>query len=306
MGSSSSERQPRGLSDEPQLSLVIVNWNAGNALADCLSSLERHPPSRPWDATVVDNCSSDGSVDHVRRHTPWVKLLVNDRNRGLAAANNQGIRSSRGGAIVISNPDVVYGPGSLDALCELSERRSRAAFVFARIVHPSGEVQTSAGDLPTLRQALLGRQAARRAALGEPAGFWWDGWAHDEERQIGHGLEACYLARRAAVEEIGLQDEDFFLDWEGIDWAARAREAGWEVWFCPRAEVIHAGGASIRQAEARWVVASHRGIYRYFRKRMPAAARPLLASALATRAAVKLGAVWAGARMYERAHRTTA
>jgi len=112
--------------------------------------------------------------------------------------------------------------------------------------------------------------------------------------------------RRAAVEEIGLQDEDFFLDWEGIDWAARAQEAGWEVWFCPRAEVTHSGGASIRQAEARWVVASHRGIYRYFRKRMPAAARPLLASALATRAAVKLGAVWAGARMYERAHRTAA
>ena len=88
------------------------------------------------------------------------------------------------------------------------------------------------------------------------------------------------------MDEIGLQDEDFFLDWEGIDWAARAREAGWEVWFCPAAEVVHVGGASIRQAEARWVLASHKGIYRYFRKRRPAVARPCLAAALAALAAM--------------------
>jgi len=75
------------------------------------------------------------------------------------------------------------------------------------------------------------------------------------------------------------------------------------VWFCPAAEVVHTGGASIRQAEARWVLGTHRGIYHYFRKRRPAMARPLLAMALAARGAVKLAAVSAGARMYDRAHR---
>jgi len=108
--------------------------------------------------------------------------------------------------------------------------------------------------------------------------------------------------RKAALAEIGLQDERFFLDWEGIDWSARAHTAGWEVWFCPAARVRHIGGVSIRQAPLRWVVHSHRGMYRYFAKRRPPAARPLLAIAIAARAAVKAALVAARLPLYERAH----
>ena len=100
-----------------------------------------------------------------------------------------------------------------------------------------------------------------------------------------------------------MQDERFRLDWEGIDWMARFRDAGWEVWLCPAAEVVHLGGASIRQVPFRWVVSSHRGMYRYFAKRRPAYWRPVLASLFGARAAVKLAATAAGVAMYERGHR---
>ena len=288
----------------PAVSIVIVNWNARRVLLDCLASIERHPPSVPWEAIVVDNGSTDGSVAAATGAAPSTRIVANDTNRGLAAANNQGISAARAEAIVISNPDVVFRPGAIDALLATADRHPRAAFVVARLLHADGSVQTGAGDLPTLADALLGRQVARRRAThGQTQGFWWDGWGHDEERPVGHGAEACYLVRGEALADIGLQDEGYVLDWEGLDWSARAWDAGWEIWFCPAAEVIHVGGASVRQVPARWVVQSHRGMYRYFRSRRSVVARPLLWTAFATRAAFKLVGVAARLPLHERALR---
>ncbi len=249
------------------VSIVIVSWNPGEYLRACLRSLVEHPPLCSWDAVVIDNASNDGSAERARAEFPWAEVIVNATNRGLAAANNQGIEASTGEAILLCNPDVVFREGSIDALLDLFARRPRAAFAIPRLLHPDGTLQTGTGDLPTIGDALLGRRSAyRRAADGTSRAFWWDGWAHDEERQIGHGAEAAYLVRRSALPEIGLQDERFELDWEGIDWAARAAETGLEVWFTPRSEIVHAGGVSISQASTRWVLTTHRGMARYMRK----------------------------------------
>lgn len=319
-----------------QVSVIIVNWNARDALLGCLQSLATYPPvglgtgrptgadpppagadplagaeppragaeGRTWEIIVVDNGSVDGSVDAVRSRYPHVRVIANPNNRGLPAANNQGIALASGAALLICNPDVVFQPGAAAALVGLLARHPRAGIVIPRLRYPDGGLQTSAGDLPTLGEALKGRQAQRqRRATGLPAGFWWDGWAHDEERPIGRGHEAAYVVRRAAADEVGPQDERFRLDWEGIDWTARFHDAGWEIWLCPDAEVVHLGGASIRQVPFRWVVSSHRGMYRYFAKRRPAYWRPALAAMIGGRAAVKLAATAGGLAMYERAHR---
>jgi GT2 family glycosyltransferase len=283
--------------------VVIVTWNAKGQLLECLTALRRNPPSVPWDAIVIDNGSNDGTVDALRREAPWAQEVANPRNRGLAAANNQGIAATTGDYILIANPDTTVCAGAVDALVAALDRHERAAFAIPRLLHPDGSVQVSAGDLPTLSEALLGRQMQRRG--GTESGFWWDGWAHDEARTIGRGHEACYLVRREAVNEVGLQDERFVLDWEGIDWTARARALGWEVRFEPSAEVVHLGGASIRQARFRWIISSHRGMYRYFAKRSSVAARPIIAFLVATRGALKAIASLPGRRTpvsYERAH----
>jgi N-acetylglucosaminyl-diphospho-decaprenol L-rhamnosyltransferase len=286
------------------VSVVIVSWNVRESLLACLRSLSAHPPSGSWEAIVIDNASADGTVDAVRREAPWARVIVNATNRGLAAANNQGLREAGGRVIVVSNPDVEYRAGAIDALVDLLGRRPRAAFAFARLLDPDGTVLTCAGDPPTLLGALRGRQAVRPLRDGEtPSGYWWDGWAHDREVQIGHGLEACYAIRRDALEEIGLQDEGFWLDWEGVDWVTRARESGWQVWFCPSAEVVHLGGSSVRQVPLRWIVHSHRGIYRFFAKRSPVIVRPLLALIVLARAVVKLLVQAARVDLYGRAYR---
>ncbi len=288
--------------NQPELSVVIVNWNAGPALAGCLASLAEHPPSVPYEVVVVDNGSTDGSARAARAANPGLRLIENGRNRGLPAANNQGIVAARAPKLLISNPDVVYGPGAVDALLDTLARHPTAAIVVPRLRYEDGSVQTSVGDLPTLGEALAGRQAQRRRGpSGPPAGFWWDGWAHDEERRVGRGHEAAYLVARQAVEEVGLQDERYFLDWEGIDWTERMTAAGWEVWFTPAAEVVHLGGVSIRQVPFRWIVRSHRGIYRYFSTRHPWW-RLGLAPLVAARAAVKLASALVS-DVYERGHR---
>lgn len=285
---------------EPVVSAVIVNWNAGDALLGCLRSLHEHAPAVPFEVVVVDNASNDGSADAAVGAFPDIRLIRNHTNRGLPGANNQGFVATRGELVLVSNPDVIYGPGAVDALVDLLRRRPRAALAVPRMRYEDGMLHTSAGDLPTLGEALRGRQSQRRRA--PTSGMWWDGWAHDSERRIGRGHEACYLVRRQAIEEVGLQDERYRLDWEGPDWYARMGDAGWEGWFTPSAEVVHLGGASIRKAPARWIVTSHRGMYRYFGTRHPSW-RPWLAPLLAARALAKLAVLALGRDVYEAGHR---
>jgi GT2 family glycosyltransferase len=278
---------------------VIVNWNAGEALLDCVKSL-RAASSTPVDVVVVDNASKDDSVARLAAADPEARIIRNRHNAGLPAANNQGLVATDAPYVLISNPDIVYRSGAVDAFVAAAERHPKAAFVIPRLTYEDGTTQTSVGDLPTFGEALRGRQAQRRAP-GSDAGFWWDGWGHDVERQVGRGHEAAYLVRREAIAAVGVQDERFFLDWEGIDWTARMRDAGWEVWFTPEAVAVHLGGVSIRQVPFRWIIRSHRGIYRYYAKRHPSW-RPWLAPVLAGRAATKL-ALAAASDVYQRGHR---
>lgn len=286
-----------------ELSVVIVNWNSGPWLARALASIRRHPPSVPYEVVVVDNASTDASTADLGPGP--VRLIRNPSNRGLAAANNQGLRATGGPLVLVANPDIELTAGAVDALAAVMARHERAAFVVPRLVGPDGAPQTSAGDLPRLGQALLPRRLAHRAhRTADPtSGFWWDGWDHSAERPIGRGAEACYLVRRAAVDDFGPQDERFPLDWEGIEWTARARAAGWEVWLAPNALVRHAGGVSISSAGVRWVVQSHLGMYRYFAPRLPRAARPALAAVVGGRALLKAGARALGLPLYRWARR---
>lgn len=276
------------------VSCIVVNWNAGDALVDTVRSLLALRTARPVEVLLVDNASTDGSADRAAALGPSVRVLRNPTNRGLAAANNQGFAAASHDLLLVCNPDVVVAPGAVDELAACLDRHPRAAWAVPRLRRPDGSVQVAVGDLPTLPEALLGVRRRR-------GGFWWHDWGHDEEIAVGHAAEACYLVRREAIDAFGPQDERFSLDWEGIDWAARAADAGWEIWFCPTAEVVHVGGVTLRQVPLRWVVGTHRGIYRYFADRSPTVARPFLWVAVALRATAKAGAVLLGAWSYRHA-----
>jgi len=288
----------------PPVTAVVVTWQSAAVVADCLASLRRELPAGS-EIVVIDNDSHDDTVAVVARSAPEAVVIVNPRNAGLAAANNQGLAAGRGGVFLICNPDTVFAPGSVAAMLAVLATHPRAAWVVPRLHDPDGTPLTSAGDLPTLRDALGGRQLARRRHHGAPVGFWWDGWDHATTRQIGRGHECAYLMRRAAVTDVGGQDERYVLDWEGFDWTDRLRRAGWEIWLAADADVVHAGGTSISQVPLRAVVSQHRGMYRYFAdRRTPAWAwKPVLAAAFSIRAVTKVALTALGLPLYRWAHR---
>jgi len=288
---------------DPLISAVIVTWNSESDIRDCLTTLRAGLAATVCEIIVVDNASADGTLAAVRSADPDAVVIANPDNRGLAAANNQGLAVARGPYVLICNPDVVFGDGAVRAMVDVLERHPAAGWAVPRVLHEDGELQTSAGDLPTLADTLLGRQAARRRAPGSPSGFWWDGWAHDTEQVIGRGFECAYVVRRAAVDIVGPQDERYRLDWEGFDWTERFRQAGWEIWLAPKAEVVDLGGTSRRQVPFRSVVSQHKGMYLYFSDRRAAGWKPVLATVFALRAAFKMGVTSLGVPLYSWAHR---
>jgi N-acetylglucosaminyl-diphospho-decaprenol L-rhamnosyltransferase len=288
-----------GPSGRPGLAVVVVTWNSAPVIGPCLDSiLEAAGPADGTEIVVVDNASADGTVEQAHGSAPGATVIANRHNRGLAAANNQGLSATTAPQVLICNPDVEFRPGAIAEMRAVMDRHERAAWVVPRLVLPDGSLQTSVGDAPGLAASLFGRQAARRRGDGTADGFWWDGWPHDEERAVGRGHEAAYLVRRAAIDQVGPQDERYVLDWEGMDWSERFGRAGWETWLAPGAEVLHRGGASVRQVPFRSIVSHHRGMYLYFSDRRPGRWRPVLAAAFAARAAVKLAVTAAGRPLY--------
>lgn len=299
---SAPEHQAAGTPAVPPVSIVTVTWNSASVIPGLVASIHDTMPTGSYELIVVDNDSSDETVSVVRRLHPEANLIVNATNRGLAAANNQGLEVARAEYIVICNPDVLFCHGAIAGMLEVMARRPSAGWVVPRQRHQDGRLLTSAGNLPTLSQALLGRIAAGRTNRGTAEGLWWDGWPHDREQAIGRGQEAVYMIRRAALEQVGPQDERYVLDWEGPDWTDRFRKKGWEIWLAPSAEVVHLGGTSVRQARIRWIASTHRGMYYYFSDRLPKRWKPALFVAIALRGALKTILTAGGIPFYRWAH----
>ena len=287
----------------PAITAIIVTWNSADVVEGCLTTLRQELGPEACDIMVIDNASADTTVERVRAIDPTVRVIANPANVGLSAANNQGLASAVGDYWFICNPDVQLQPGAVTAMVEVMQRHERCGWVVPRVLHEDGALQTSAGDLPTLAQTLLGRQAARRRAPGSPTGFWWDGWPHTTEQEIGRGFECAYLVRRQAVAEVGPQDERYKLDWEGFDWTERFRRAHWQIWLAPLAEVVHLGGTSRRQVPFRSIVSQHKGMYLYFSSRSSPVARPFLALAFGARALCKVALTSVGVPLYSWGHR---
>jgi GT2 family glycosyltransferase len=194
---------------------------------------------------VVDNGSTDGTVDFVRERFPQAEL-VESENRGLAAGWNEGIRRTAGRYVLLMNSDAWLVGDALARLVTFADRRPEAAIVAPRLLNPDGSLQRSVRGFPTLWRLateyfFLRKLAPRSTVLN---GFYAGGFDHDEVREAEFVMGACLLVRRSAIDQVGLLDEDYFLFSEETDWCYRFRQAGWQVLFFPGAECVHVGGAS--------------------------------------------------------------
>jgi hypothetical protein len=148
------------------LSIIIVNWNTCDLLARCLGSLSQPPSSGDFEIWVVDNASTDGSLEMLRRDFPQVKLILNQTNAGFARANNQALAQSQSQYSLLLNSDAFPEPGSIQAMLKLMEEHPRAGLVGARLLNPDGTFQTGFTPFPNLGQEFLVLSGLGRLFLG--------------------------------------------------------------------------------------------------------------------------------------------
>ena len=213
---------------DPRLAVIIVNYNTREWLARCLRSLERQSIRDEIEIIVVDNASSDGSIDEVRDEFPGCNLVSLDENIGLGAANNVGARLATAPTLLILNPDTELPPGALEEFLQVFERSCEVAIAGGTIHDGDGELERSTGSFPTLVSLVLDRLLAAlpalRGLLGRYSARHWSGY--DVERAVDWVTAASMWFRRDAFEALGGFDEAIFMYYEDVDLCFRARRQG--------------------------------------------------------------------------------
>ena len=274
----------------PDLSIILVNWNTRDLLLGCLRALAAAVADLRAEVLVVDNASTDDSVESVAREFPTARIIRNDKNVGFAAANNQALRMAGGRYALLLNTDTLPDPESLKHLVAFADAHPRAGMIGAMLLNPDGSFQASYADFPSLIGETLLLLGLARKVKGPH--FPNHGPLESQEaRRCDWVQGACLLVRREALADIGLMDESYFMYTEETDWCAECWKAGWEVWYTPDARIVHYGGQSV----ARQPAAKRRMVYfskvRFFRKQRGALAGLAFAAIVQATSTVKL-AYW--------------
>ncbi len=249
----------------PDLSIVIVNWNTRELLARCIDAIRKQGAQIDYDVWVVDNASTDGSVAFLRAEFPWVHLLEAETNLGFARANNWAMATCRGRAVLLLNSDAFLLPGALEEMLAVIGAASSAGAVGAQLLNPDGSFQAGASPFPTLWSELLVLTTLGRRFYGQhyPSAGPDE---RDTARPVDYVEGACLLVRREALETVGGLDDGYFMYAEEVDWCYRMRQAGWEVWYAPAAQVVHLGGASSANRRPQREADLYRSRVRFFRQ----------------------------------------
>jgi GT2 family glycosyltransferase len=252
----------------PDVSIIIVSWNAKQYLLDCLQSLVGTINGYSQEIIVVDNASSDDSPNAVASQFPQITLIKNEDNLGFAKANNIGIRKSIGRYLCLINSDVVVLNNCIKAMIDFMEQHPGAGMAGPKILNPDRSLQVSCRHFPSIWNNLcqatgLNKVFPKSDFFSEP---FMKYWTHDQVRKVDVLTGCFWMVRRKALEKVGLLDEDFFFYGEDLNWCKRFHDAGWDVVFYPKAEAIHFGGASSSNAPIRFYLELQKADLLYWRK----------------------------------------
>lgn len=253
------------------LPVVTVTYSPGPHLERFLASLSL-ATDLPISVLLADNGSTDGTPQTAIERYPNVRLFETGANLGYGTAVNRAVaRLAEEGAVdewvIVANPDVQWGPGSIDALLEAAARWPRAGALGPLIRDPDGSVYPSARHLPSLVRGSM------HAVLGP---FWkrnpWTAAYRQErlepsERTVGWLSGSCLLVRRSAFGQVGGFDERYFMYMEDVDLGDRLGKAGWLSVYVPSSEVLHHKGHSTGHDPASHLAAHHRSTYMFLADR---------------------------------------
>lgn len=258
------------MTDQPELTVVTVTYSPGSHLERFLSSLTV-ATDRPVHVIMADNGSVDGAPEEATERYPGTRLLRTGANLGYGSAVNRAVATIPADQefVLVVNPDVVWGPGSIDVLLEAAKRWPTAAALGPLVRDPDGSVYPSARHLPGLF----------RGAMHAVVGFVWKSnplskayrqeYLEPSERPVGWLSGSCMLLRRAAFDQVRGFDERYFMYMEDVDICDRFGKAGYLNVYVPGSEILHDKGHSTGRDPARNLKAHHDSTYIYLSDRHP-------------------------------------
>ena len=242
-----------------KLSVVIVSYNVRSYLEQCLQSVQRALEGTEGEVFVVDNHSDDDSVETVRQHYPWVRLIENQENLGFAKANNQAIRQAQGDYILLLNPDTVVAEDTFHGVLAFMDEHPKAGGAGVMMCYEDGS------RAPESRRALPTPWVAALKMMGFTKRYYMSDLPWDQPCRIEVVSGAFCLLRHEAIKTVGLLDEDFFMYGEDIDLSYRLLKGGWENWYLPYS-IIHYKGRSTRKSDYRYVHVFYQAMLIFFQK----------------------------------------
>ena len=217
------------------LSIILVNYNGSKFIENCLNSIYKVTHEINFEIILVDNNSTDNSIEIVKTKFPGATIIKNPRNLGFCKANNLGLKIYRGRYAMLLNTDTITQDGAFDQMVDFMDRNNDAGACAPKLLNPDNSPQHQGGFF------------AQRF------------WLSDKPVKVNFAVGACLLVRRKVIDKIGGLDENFFFGNDDLDWCLRIRKAGWNIYYLPQAEVIHYGGFTTKRFNPGLYVEGFRG-----------------------------------------------
>lgn len=226
------------MTKKPELTIIILNYNTRELLADCLRSLQKCSREIPFQVIVSDNASGDGSATMVRENFPWVEVLEGP-NEGFSKGNNRARKLTRGKMILFLNPDTVVNPQVLKKTTDYLKRHPDVGALSCKLVLPTGEI-----DKDARRRFPTPGIAFARLVLRSGRKYWYEDVNPDKIQEVDAIQGAFFLTWKKILDQVGWFDEDYFFMGEDIDLCWKIRQAGWKIIYYPKVFIYHLKGAS--------------------------------------------------------------
>lgn len=258
-----------------RFSVVIVNYNGGAMLGDCVRSVLQEGV-RAAQIIIADNGSRDDSLSNLEGDVPGTTIIRNPCNAGFARAVNQGLAQAQGDFALLLNNDAQLQPGALRAFADAFDQIPEMVIAGGQLRYADGRLQNAIAPLPTLAAEFLPRALLKWIFPRRFQGKMTEGTPTAVESIIG----ACLAVRRSALPRLGLLDEDYFFFMEETEWCQRARRLGFQVYHVPEARAVHAQGQTANRFRSAARIEFQRSKLIFFKKTRPFAAYLVLTTLL--------------------------